>query len=423
AALPPDPPGADRALAAAPADRDVRPPPGGAGRPGHRHARRPGLGGAGDAAAPQPRARRAVVAAVRRLRRRDPPRRLRTGHHHRDSGVDDDQGQVPRHPGADDRRAAGGGGGGHRRRRGVGPLPRHAARRRRPGTRHRPLRRADLLARDPGPAAVLHPPPLAADRRADDGVLRAAPPHRPVHRRRGADRQRQRAVGGVAPPGPAGGDARTRDRRRAGPPGAGQHAAGPAFRPRGGGPGPGVAGAGGGAAPCAAQRPRPRGGGGRAAVRAAAVGSGADRDDVLLAGPRPVALPLPRRPGLHRRAGPRHVLRPVRGGRQPADRRRLGLGRPEDPVLVNRRLIARWRQAGATSRRLLVTGAVITAGFGVVALLAPVLAPYGQAAHDMPQLAHPSLAHWFGTTNLRFDVLSRVLFGARLAFEVVLAST
>jgi len=90
---------------------------------------------------------------------------------------------------------------------------------------------------------------------------------------------------------------------------------------------------------------------------------------------------------------------------------------------VNRRLIARWRQAGATSRRLLVTGAVITAGFGGVALLAPVLAPYGQAAHDMPQLAHPSLAHWFGTTNLRFDVLSRVIFGARLAFEVVLAST
>ena len=90
---------------------------------------------------------------------------------------------------------------------------------------------------------------------------------------------------------------------------------------------------------------------------------------------------------------------------------------------MNRRLVARWRQAGATSRRLLVTGVVVTAGFGIVALLAPVLAPYGQATHDAPQLAHPSLSHWFGTTNLRFDVLSRVIFGARLAFEVVLAST
>ena len=66
---------------------------------------------------------------------------------------------------------------------------------------------------------------------------------------------------------------------------------------------------------------------------------------------------------------------------------------------------------------------MITGGFAVVALLAPLLAPYGQAAHDAPQLARPSLDHLFGTTNLRFDVLSRVIFGARLAFQVVLAST
>jgi oligopeptide/dipeptide ABC transporter ATP-binding protein len=87
------------------------------------------------------------------------------------------------------------------------------------------------------------------------------------------------------------------------------------------------------------------------------------------------------------------------------------------------RLAARWRASGRTSRRLLVAGAAVTAGFAVVALLAPLLAPYGPAAHNAPQLARPSLPHWFGTTNLRFDVLSRVIFGARLAFEVVLAST
>ena len=87
------------------------------------------------------------------------------------------------------------------------------------------------------------------------------------------------------------------------------------------------------------------------------------------------------------------------------------------------RLAGRWRAAGRTSRRLLIAGAVITAGFAVVAVLAPLLAPYGQAAHDAPQLARPSVNHLFGTTNLRFDVLSRVIFGARLAFEVVLAST
>ena len=88
-----------------------------------------------------------------------------------------------------------------------------------------------------------------------------------------------------------------------------------------------------------------------------------------------------------------------------------------------RRLMGRWRAAGTTSRRLLVAGAVITGAFAVLALLAPLLAPHGQAAHDAPQLARPSLDHIFGTTNLRFDVLSRVIYGARLAFEVVLAST
>jgi peptide/nickel transport system permease protein len=88
-----------------------------------------------------------------------------------------------------------------------------------------------------------------------------------------------------------------------------------------------------------------------------------------------------------------------------------------------RRLAGRWRQASRTSRALLVAGAVITAGFAVVALLAPLLAPYGQAAHDAPQLTRPSLDHLFGTTNDRFDVLSRVIFGARLALQVVLAST
>ena len=70
-----------------------------------------------------------------------------------------------------------------------------------------------------------------------------------------------------------------------------------------------------------------------------------------------------------------------------------------------------------------MAGAAITAGFAVMAVLAPLLAPHGQASYDSPLLAGPSLTHPFGTTNLRYDVLSRVIFGARLAFEVVLAST
>ena len=87
------------------------------------------------------------------------------------------------------------------------------------------------------------------------------------------------------------------------------------------------------------------------------------------------------------------------------------------------RLRVRWIGAGKTSRRLLLTGLVITTAFAVMAVFAPLLAPHGQASYDAPLLAEPSLDHPFGTTNLRYDVLSRVIFGARLAFEVVVAST
>jgi len=59
-----------------------------------------------------------------------------------------------------------------------------------------------------------------------------------------------------------------------------------------------------------------------------------------------------------------------------------------------------------------------------MALLAPLVAPYGEAQYrGLPQLGRPSAEHWFGTTNLRYDVFSRVVFGTRLAFQVVILST
>ena len=52
------------------------------------------------------------------------------------------------------------------------------------------------------------------------------------------------------------------------------------------------------------------------------------------------------------------------------------------------------------------------------------MAPYGEAQYrGLPQLGRPSADHWFGTTNLRYDVFSRVVFGTRLAFQVVILST
>ncbi len=89
-----------------------------------------------------------------------------------------------------------------------------------------------------------------------------------------------------------------------------------------------------------------------------------------------------------------------------------------------RRSLGLWRAADPTTRRLTTFAAAVTGAFAVVALLAPALAPYGQAEFDgLPQLARPSLDHLFGTTTLKYDVLSRVIYGSRLAFGVVLLST
>src|SRR5262249_7782233 len=59
----------------------------------------------------------------------------------------------------------------------------------------------------------------------------------------------------------------------------------------------------------------------------------------------------------------------------------------------------------------------------VVALFAKVIAPYG---FDVLDLAHrremPSLAHWFGTDELGRDVLTRIIYGARISLAIGLIS-
>ena len=67
-------------------------------------------------------------------------------------------------------------------------------------------------------------------------------------------------------------------------------------------------------------------------------------------------------------------------------------------------------------------GAVLVA-LVAAAVLAPWLAPYAPDALDLAnRRAAPSLAHWFGTDDLGRDLLSRVLFGARVSLAVGLLS-
>lgn len=87
--------------------------------------------------------------------------------------------------------------------------------------------------------------------------------------------------------------------------------------------------------------------------------------------------------------------------------------------------VAAMRATSGFQRGMLIFGLVIVAIFVLVAVFAHWLAPYGfdqtaQGANLFPTQAAPSAHHWFGTTVDGFDVLSRVIFGAQTALEVIL---
>ena len=56
----------------------------------------------------------------------------------------------------------------------------------------------------------------------------------------------------------------------------------------------------------------------------------------------------------------------------------------------------------------------------VAAIFAPLIAPHDPLAQDFAPLQHPSHAHLFGTDELGRDVLSRVIYGARLSLPLAL---
>ncbi|CAH0340954.1 putative D,D-dipeptide transport system permease protein DdpC [Rhizobium sp. CECT 9324] len=67
----------------------------------------------------------------------------------------------------------------------------------------------------------------------------------------------------------------------------------------------------------------------------------------------------------------------------------------------------------------LATGAAILGLFLLVALAAPLIAPYDPIYQDAAvRLAVPSLAHPFGTDNFGRDIFSRVLWGTRIDLQI-----
>ena len=71
------------------------------------------------------------------------------------------------------------------------------------------------------------------------------------------------------------------------------------------------------------------------------------------------------------------------------------------------------------SNPLAAVGLTLVIAFVLCALLAPWLAPHDPASIELPaRLAAPSSAHWLGTDELGRDILSRLLYGARISLAV-----
>ncbi len=102
-----------------------------------------------------------------------------------------------------------------------------------------------------------------------------------------------------------------------------------------------------------------------------------------------------------------------------------------------------WRRANPGARYLVIAGSIITLMFLLMAVFADTVAPFAEDQYcadeffntdngacigissdqQIPNRAAPSREYPFGTTDTRFDVFSRVVHGARIAFLVVASST
>jgi ABC-type dipeptide/oligopeptide/nickel transport system permease subunit len=90
------------------------------------------------------------------------------------------------------------------------------------------------------------------------------------------------------------------------------------------------------------------------------------------------------------------------------------------PPAVLRRRSAVWRRA----RRLrnLTIGAILVGGLIAVAALAPWIAPHDPVRGELDDyLQAPGGRYWFGTDTFGRDVLSRVVYGARISLGVGVA--
>ncbi len=74
--------------------------------------------------------------------------------------------------------------------------------------------------------------------------------------------------------------------------------------------------------------------------------------------------------------------------------------------------------------RMAAVGMLIVAAVVLVALLAPYIAPYNPNSQNLLyRLKPPSAEHWMGTDELGRDILSRLMFGARISLLIGILGT
>jgi peptide/nickel transport system permease protein len=92
-----------------------------------------------------------------------------------------------------------------------------------------------------------------------------------------------------------------------------------------------------------------------------------------------------------------------------------------EPVLAGAaRTVRKQTIFGSIRRqRLALTGFVIIVFFAIVALIGPAVAPHGETQQfSKDRLQSPSQQYPFGTDEYGRDILSRLLYGARVSFQV-----
>jgi peptide/nickel transport system permease protein len=72
--------------------------------------------------------------------------------------------------------------------------------------------------------------------------------------------------------------------------------------------------------------------------------------------------------------------------------------------------------------KLALLGALLLTTFVLIAIFAPLIAPYDPAEIVESSTLAPSLTHWFGTDDLGRDIFSRAVYGARISLTVGLVA-